>query len=176
MKTLAYCMASQADVVWRATGTHPVTCPPFDYRTFDTRVMEQARFVWLGLHGMTTDPHYLYGNSIPSNPFPIKVKALYAGDIRDLNLEGVVVYASVCHFTDTKFPYYFKKAGATVIGGPGENYGRDKGVAGADKLGMLLLKILGDVPRLAVDLALERAKEHLTDSQMEVDAREFKVL
>ena len=176
MKTLAYCMHSQADVVWQATGAHPVTCPPFDYRTFDARVFERVDFVWLGLHGLPSDPNYLYGNSVPANPFPVRVRALYANAILDLNLGGVVVYASVCHFTDTRFPQYFKKAGATVIGGPGTNYGRDKAVAGADKLGMLLMKIMGNVPKIAVETALVRAKRLLADNELDDDAREFQVL
>lgn len=169
-------MKRMSEVVWQATGAHPVTCPPFNYRTFDVRVFENVDVIWLGLHGYKGDTEYLYGDEITANPFSIRVRALWVDGIEKLSLKGKLVYASTCFFTDSNFPTAFKAAGATVIGGPGENYGALSHPEGADKLGMEVISLVKRTTDVSFEAVLDAAKSVLGDSAPDKDAREFAIL
>lgn len=169
-------MANVAGAVWQATKTHPVTCPPFTDQTFNIKVFEFVDIIWLGLHGVPQNPSFLYGDEIPAFPFPIRIRALAADGIATLNLEGKIVYASTCFLPQTHFPEAFKKAGATIIGGPGENYGAPNRPEGADKLGMELLRNLTQPITRTLEEILEMSKRVLGDSRADTDAKEFKIL
>jgi hypothetical protein len=177
MRVIAYCMRSVAPVVHRASGTFPITCPPFDVRTFDPKVFEWADFIWIGLHGVSDRPDYLYGDEIVSKPFPIRLEALRVEGIADLNLTDKLVYAATCYMPSTNFPEAFRAAGATVVGGEGKNYGSHKRIVGVDKLGRALMTKFAqtqDISRVAKMLA--EAKKELKNNKADIDAKQFEVL
>ncbi len=175
MKILAYSMQSVANAVFTATGAYPVTCPPFNHQTFNPHVFEQVDAIWLGLHGIKSDPRYLYGDEILAFPHNIRVKALFANDVAQLSLHGKIVFASSCYLPATDFPDAFKAAGAVVIGGPGENYGNTERPVGADRLGSILFGYLQQA--MDVAQALATAKESLNPKvAAELDALGFEIL
>jgi len=181
MQIFAYCMKSVANIVWQATGAFPVTCPPFDYRTFPVQLFEQFEFIWLGLHGTQYDKRYLLGDTqrVPGMPIPIRPRALCSDEVAGLDLEGVLVFAPTCYLPETLFVPAFKTAGATVVGGQGKNYGNTKQLVGADLLGASLINVLKVSATVRdMDKALKRAKTALSPEtrRADADAMEFQVL
>jgi hypothetical protein len=172
-------MRSVADTVWAATGVHPVTAPPFSFLTFDPKVFERHKFIWLGLHGTTDTPGRLYGDVLRRiMGIPVRSTALEVDQLDGLDLEGAIVFASTCYLPLTDFPAAFKACGAQVIGGPGKNYGHANKIIGADLLGATLLAVIQQ-GTLATDLigALTQAKHSLYPSRRaDRDALEFAVL
>ena len=174
-RIIAYCMESVARTAHEATGAWPVTCPPFDAKTFPVEIFRHADLVWLGLHGVPDNPDYLYGDEVPLVAgLPMRIRALGVESLVELDLAGKIVFATSCYLTSTNFPDVFKSLGAVVIGGPGENYGDTAKLVGADKLGAALIAML----RAGLDpaQALDEAKGVLGDTRTDADAREFGIL
>lgn len=177
LRIVAYCMESVARTTHRATGAWPLTSPLFEADTFPYKILERADVIWLALHGVPTQPTFLYGDEARFSwlPAPMRVRALDARDIRPLDLRGKVVFATTCYFPETDFPAAFKRAGAVVVGGPGKNYGDTRRLRGADKLGAVL--VAGLRRALSLAEALAEAKAALDEqSEADVDAKEFGVL
>lgn len=174
-RTIAYCMESVARTAHQATGAWPITCPPFTANDFPIKLFRHADVIWLGLHGVETNPDYLYGDEVPIMAgLPMRIRALSVVSLTDVNLTDKVVFATTCYLQKTNFPDAFKRQGAIVIGGPGENYGDTTRLVGADKLGAALLAML----RTGLDAAraLDEAKLVLSGTQADVDAMEFGIL
>lgn len=177
-RILTYCMASVARTAHQATGAWPVLCPPFGADTFPVEFFERADLIWLGLHGVGDNPRHLFGDQVtlPGMVVPMRTRALTAQDLVGLNLRGRVVYATTCYLDQTDFPAVLKKAGATVIGGPGKNYGDTGKLVGADKLGAAFVGALRTTTT-TIAAALDEAKRTL-DLQLEADrdAAEFAII
>lgn len=175
-RTIAYCMQSVARTARQATGAWPITCPPFTAKTFPVELFLQADLIWLGLHGTPDNPDYLYGDEVvgPIAGITTRVRALHVADLAGLDLSDKVVFATSCYLPSTNFPAAFKAQGATVIGGPGKNYGDTARLTGADRLGAAFLA----ARRAGLDIvrALNEAKRTLGESRADTDAREFGVL
>lgn len=176
-RILPYCMASIARTAHQATGAWPVTCPPFDARSFPVGIFTQFDLIWLGLHGTEENPRFLYGDSalMAGLDIPVRKQALDVRSLRGLDLLGKIVFATTCHLPKTDFPAAFKACGATVIGGPGQNYGDTMRLVGADRLGAALVAALRNA--VPIEKALDEAKRVL-DLRVEADrdAAEFGII
>lgn len=148
MNVLAYCAESYREATRRAAGVEPLTCPPLDSRTFDPFWLEGQDLLWFDLHGLPFDRAW-YGDD--------HQRALLAHDVHGLRLRGAVVFAASCHVSPgSPMLEAFLDAGATMVGGPGRNYGGRETVLGAGLLGMWLRR--GLAAGLGVDRALALAK------------------
>ena len=169
-------MQSVAAVAHRATGAWPVCSPPFTAETLPVQLFEHVDLIWLGLHGVETNPDFLYGDetNIPGMSIASRIRALHVDSLRGLDLRGKVVFATSCYLPATNFPDAFKQAGATVVGGPGQNYGNKRRLVGADKLGAALVGAM----RTTSDLldALNFAKLVLNNTRADIDAKGFGIL
>ncbi len=178
-RVLPYCMAIVARTAHQATGAWPVLCPPFTDKTFPVEFFERYDVIWLGLHGTENAPQFLYGDSVPmiGLNIPTRIQALDVEDLEGLNLLGKIVFATTCYLDQTDFPAAFKKAGATVIGGPGKNYGDTEHLVGADRLGAALIGELQATTAIPIEMALAEAKRALNPRlEADRDALEFGII
>lgn len=150
MKVLAYCCQSYARSVRKAAGVDPITCPPLDANTIDVSRFEGYDLLYLDLHGRPDDTAW-YGDD--------RSVAMTAGQVRQIDLSGTVVFAANCYLGDENAPMMsaLLDAGAkSVIAAPGKNYGGKKNLTGASRLGQWLRIMLS--VGTEIDTALESAK------------------
>ena len=139
----AYCDARFERATRQAAGVTPLTCPPATAATFDPSVLQGQELLYFDLHG-DQGKDWWYG-LINYGMVRERIPALYADQVRGLDLHGVTVFAATCHAGDPGNPMAqaFMDAGAVVIAGEGENYGPPGGkLYGAPLLGMWLRRSL----------------------------------
>lgn len=121
MQVFAYCAQSFARDVRRAAGVQPLTCPPVFADGLDEDLLSGHEFVYFQLHGVPGEP-YWYGDGW--------VTAINDGQLAAVG--NATVFANCCYLPEGPMLAAMLKAGATVVGGPGENY------AGGGALGLWL--------------------------------------
>lgn len=145
MKVFALCAASFRDSVRRAAGVEPVLSPPVDVVLFEGLKVEGYDFYYFKLHGLVGQ-RYWYGDDL--------LAAVKADQIRDLRLEGAVVFAANCYLYEydpsgrsdqpwgAMFQALCETGARAVVGGGGKNFGALRKVTGADYLGMAFRQAL----------------------------------
>lgn len=154
MKTFAFCCASFAEVTERAAGVTPLTSPPVDAGTFNPTWLEGYDLLWFDLHGQPGAGWWMGDD---------RLIAVTAGQIRDANLGGAIVFALNCYLADEGSPMLdaLLDAGARyVIGGDGRNWAGQRALHGAAILGMRFVEGLreGQDPLRALALAKRRVR------------------
>lgn len=152
MRVAAYCAREFQGSTRQAAGVEPWTSPP--YALPDVPPIGGCDLLYIALHGLPWLAEWLGDDGAP---------AIDAGTLAALDLEGAVVFAEACHLSDSPMLAACFAAGArAVVGGPGENVGGRRYLAGASMLGYLLRRQLemGVPLRVAIGLARLGAAIH----------------
>jgi hypothetical protein len=179
MRTLAICAAGFEKSVRKAAGVQPLLSPPLLLATFQPQTLEGYDFIYFKLHGLANQP-YWYGDHWGT--------AMSAEQISQADLSGAVVFVANCHLYEidpvTRRPrpgpmldaLLSARAGA-ILGGPGENYGRLRGVHGADALGRTFRRCLGlhVSPQTAFKIAKARLRLNPRKDAATRDALQFRL-
>lgn len=149
MNVFAYCCASFEDLTRQTAGVEPLLSPPVSAGNFEPAWLEGCDFIYLDLHGKPGAEYWLGDDGII---------ALLAGQVREADLSGAVVFATNCYLADEDSPMMeaLLAAGARyVIGGEGQNWALERRPSGAAMLGMRFRESLedGNDPLLALALA-----------------------
>lgn len=169
MRTFAYCAQSFQQSVHQAAGVQPRTCPPTTRATFQPAWLEGQHLIYFKLHGLPDQP-YWYGDDW--------ITALDIPSIEAADLTGAVIFIANCHFAESPLLIPFLTSNAcAIIGGGGENYGKQRTVYGADRLGRTVRILLSW--RIAPHTALAIAKAQLAlasaDDPKAADALAFHI-
>lgn len=130
-RVFAYCTAVSAKAVARATGTRPLTSPPWTNETFRPGMLEGHDLIYFRLHGFAWMNNLWLGEDAKGRLYPaIDSKIILAAD-----LGGAVVVLANCYGAESPMVQELYQAGASaVIAGHGPNYAFSRIVGGADKL------------------------------------------
>lgn len=109
--------------------------------------MAGAKLVYLCLHSLPEQP-YLYGDRMQT--------AITAEQIEQADLRGAIVYLAVCYGLGPISSSFLRAGAAAVVADPNVNWAGTLYPAGANRLGMLLLRGLRE--GLPVGVALASAK------------------
>lgn len=158
MQVVALCAKSFAKGVRKAAGVKPLTFPPLTYESFwSDMIVVGGRvyahpLLYLKFHGLPEQP-YLYTDGY--------VTAMSAEQVRNMKLQGTVVFAAVCHLPRSPLMQALFDAGASaIIAGEGPNYAYSYGkLHGADALGWWVRHFLAI--GMNVDKALDLSKRAL---------------
>ena len=159
MITAAYCCLSNRESVRKAAGCEPMTIPPYRAHTLDAWRFEAADFLYIKLHGLPS-ARLWYGDNWQM--------AISEQQVRNLRLQGTVVFAACCYLAPDGQPAAGGRSGSApmldallyagaraVAGASGEIQASDQALAGADLVGFafrLALQV-GLPPRPALRLA-----------------------
>ena len=163
----AYAAQSFYHSVNRAAGVAPVLSPPITAKTFCYYWLEGQDLIYLKLHGYPGIP-ILYGDD--------NTPALDISSIVNATLGGVTIFAPTCHLRRSSlFNAFFYSGARYVIAGEGTNYAAVDQVAGADRLGLWLRRLMqwGFSTPLAFHIA--RYRVLLSTSQAARDTFGFKL-
>jgi hypothetical protein len=162
MRVFAFCARSFQYSVAKAAGVEPLLSPPVEAfgengPEFNPRWVSGYDFLYFKLHGITAQPFW-YGDDM--------ITAVTAEQIASSDLHGAVVFVANCNTWDPTRPgspreqapmlIALLRAGArAVVAGPGPNYGKSRGIYGADLLGINFRRFLQFFP---IEQAFELAK------------------
>lgn len=169
MLTVAYCAASFARSVQKASGVEPLLCPPLTTKSFPVHKLEVAQFLYFKLHGLPDQP-YWYGDDW--------VTALSVEQLTAVSLKDAVVFVANCYLPESPMLEALLKAGAAaVVGGSGPNFAKTGEVYGADLLGYWFRRLtaLGVVPKYALMGAKSRLRFEAKKDKSILDALGFKL-
>lgn len=177
MNVLAYCDKRYQVATRRVVGDEAevLTSPPVHAADFQPDWLAGRDLIYLDLHGQPGSV-YLYSGEDQDRA------ALHVDQVREVALDGAVVYATTCYLPETPFVEAFLEAGASaVIGGGERNYGTRHRMSGAQVLAKGLLSALRT--GYAVDDAFKRAKlwlqvdplRWLVDRKATADTLQFKI-
>jgi len=145
MHVFAYCGLSFAKATEKVAGLVPLTSPPLTTYKFDPRWLEGHDLLIFDLHGL---PELDYWFEEVHEPYPTRINALTADQIREADLGGAVVFALNCYLGNQDSPMLdaLLDSGASyVIGGDGLNWsGTSVKLLGAGQLAYYFRKLLED--------------------------------
>ena len=159
MRVFAYCCASFEDVTRKAAGVAPLCSPPVTATSVDLHDLEECDLIYFDLHGHPLQPFW-WGDG--------RTVALTAQQIREVNLNGAIVFALTCYLADEDSPMLdaLLDAGARyVIGGDGKNWAGQRSLFGAGLLGLWFRRLLawGIPPLKALAWAKKRVEWGMID-------------
>ena len=156
MNVLAITDARYREATRRVVGRYLatlLTAPPVTGHMIKPAMLEGYDAIYIDLHGIPGSG-LLYAKTDKFLDPVLSTEVVKAAYLR-----GVVVIATSCYLPETPFLDAFLERGATVIGGPGVNYGGRKMVAGAQVLARLILS--GLAKGLDAVAALNQARDRL---------------
>ncbi len=175
MKVVAYCTLPAARAVAKATGTKPLTSPPFITDDVPLKALV-GDVLYFRLHGTDTNVDSWFGDDGDGfKPLALRLKQVYK-----LKLDGAVVIIANCYGLHSPFVPAFYRAGArAVIAGPGENYAAGRRVMGSDMLARSVIAGLrrGKTPLESLNRAKRRVRLALrTPRRVRKDTLEFRII
>lgn len=161
MRTLAYCAASWAGQVRQAAGVEPATAPPRSADDVWGVTLESYRLIYLDLHAVPGAAVLTGDDDLP---------ALSADTVRQARLAGTIAYITSCYLDQTELLPAFLEAGATVIGGSGQNFEYLRGpLRGVHLLGMWIRRGLSWGLSAEAALALGKLRVRLAGDGLAVE-------
>lgn len=173
MNVLAYCTYIAREAVRKATGTEPLTSPPYDIANLPVLIFGNRDVIYFRLHGLPLARGTWYGDG-PGGASP----AMNADLVRRMSLDGAIVVIANCYGSDDPMVAALYGAGASaVIAGPGRNYASGERVIGTDLLVRWLIVGLRLRLGLCGALRLARTRLGLTSyRRADKDALEFQLI